>query len=268
MYGLRKQLQEEHDRLERIIKETEQNLVGTPEGRLRISHSRKKTLYYHCTNDNPNMNGVYIPKKQEELARALAQKAYDEKVLKLAKRRTAQLEKMLLDYQDFEIEEVYEEQREERKILITPVEEDWASMFERWNKLPDQALGFNENDPIIKTEKGERVRSKSERILADYFYYHGIPYKYEKPLALGPSKLIYPDFTFLSKATRREIYWEHFGMMEDLNYVKANMNKLADYEAYGIHIGESLIVTFELGNTGVQPYEIEGKLRQYHLYNQ
>lgn len=268
MYGLRKSLQEEHDHLLSIIKKTEKNLVDTPDGRLRVSHNGKRALYYHCTSDNPNMNGVYITKKQEGLAKALAQKAYDEKVLKLAKRRVTQLEKILMDYQDFEIEGVYEEQRKERKILISPVEEAWESMFERWSKLPDQVLGFSEDDPIIKTEKGERVRSKSERILADYFFYHGIPYKFEKPLALGPSKLIYPDFTFLSKATRSEVYWEHFGMMENQDYVRNNMNKLADYEAYGIHIGESLIVTFELGNTGVNPYEIDGKLKQYHLYNE
>ena len=28
---------------------------------------------------------------------------------------------------------------------------------------------FQENTPVILTEKGERVRSKSEKILADYF---------------------------------------------------------------------------------------------------
>ena len=63
------------------------------------------------------------------------------------------------------------------------------------------------------TEKGERVRSKSEKILADYFYRNNILYQYEKPLYLKGYGTIYTDFTFLSKKTRKEIYWEHEGIV-------------------------------------------------------
>ena len=77
-----------------------------------------------------------------------------------------------------------------------------------------QGKGFKETDPFIYTERGERVRSKSEKILADYFYSHNIPYKYEHPLYLTGFGIVYPDFTVLSQRTRHEMYWEHNGRME------------------------------------------------------
>ena len=55
---------------------------------------------------------------------------------------------------------------------------------------------FQVTDPVILTEKGERVRSKSEKIMADYFYRNGIFYKYERPLYLPGVGIVYPDFTF------------------------------------------------------------------------
>ena len=67
---------------------------------------------------------------------------------------------------------------------------------------------------MILTAKGERVRSKSEKILADYFYSRKIPYHYEKPLHLRGYGIVYPDFTLLSRKTRREVYWEHEGLVE------------------------------------------------------
>lgn len=44
------------------------------------------------------------------------------------------------------------------------------------------------------TLQGEYVRSKSEALLANIFFYHNIPYQYEKPLILN-SRTLLPDFT-------------------------------------------------------------------------
>lgn len=51
---------------------------------------------------------------------------------------------------------------------------------------------FAENAPFIWTEKGERVRSKSEKILADYFYHKKILYQYERPLYLKGFGTVHP----------------------------------------------------------------------------
>ena len=104
---------------------------------------------------------------------------------------------------------------------------------------------FPEGTPVIRTERGERVRSKSEKILADYFSRHGIPYKYECPLYLKGTGLVHPDFTFLSRKSGQEIYWEHDGRMDDPEYARNAIRKIQAYEANGIYPGERLILTFE-----------------------
>lgn len=55
---------------------------------------------------------------------------------------------------------------------------------------------------------------------------------------------MYPDFTFLSKRTRKEIYWEHEGRMDDSEYAKTAIKKIKTYEDNGIYLGENLILTF------------------------
>ena len=56
--------------------------------------------------------------------------------------------------------------------------------MKEWKEKGYNKKGFREDAPIILTEKGERVRSKSEKILADYFYRKGIEYKYEPEICM------------------------------------------------------------------------------------
>lgn len=73
----------------------------------------------------------------------------------------------------------------------------WNEQLKQWISMEYNGNEFQEGTPVIMTERGERVRSKSEKILADYFYRNGILYKYECPLYLKYFGTIYPDFTFL-----------------------------------------------------------------------
>lgn len=77
-------------------------------------------------------------------------------------------------------------------------------MLMEWYKEEYLGKEFKEGMPVILTEKGERVRSKSEKILADYFYRKNILYKYEKTLYLKGYGTVYPDFTFLSRKAGEE----------------------------------------------------------------
>ena len=60
---------------------------------------------------------------------------------------------------------------------------------------------MNPEQKIFYTKKGEYVRSKSEKILADMFYDLNIPYEYECQLILRNGYEYYPDFTFISPYT-------------------------------------------------------------------
>jgi len=93
--------------------------------------------------------------------------------------------------------------------------------------------------------KGEQVRSKSEVIIADALNRMKIPYRYEYPLYLQKTGTIYPDFTVLNVKLRKEMYWEHLGMLDDSMYAENVVQKLTSYEQNEIFPGEKLILTFE-----------------------
>ena len=237
--GLKQLLVKEKNRLEEIIKISKNRLKDVPEGSLRLSKTKNYVQYYHCTNENKL--GKYISKDKEELVRRLIQKSYDEKVLRVAEKRLKQVNKLAKGYEEGEIEEIFYNEHPERQKFIQTVQPTWEEKLKKWKSKEYQSKGFKENIPIILTEKSERVRSKSEKIMADYFYRHGIEYKYECPLYIKGIGTIYPDFTFLSPMTGEEIYWEHNGMADSPEYARKMVRKIEAYENNGIFSGERLI---------------------------
>lgn len=261
MKDLRKALLTEQFRLEKIVKEASGRLKKAPSGRLRLSKSHNHVQYYCCTEEKKL--GVYIPKENAALAQQLAQKSYDEKVLQLAEKRLSQIKRMTKDYMDNELEKIYLKEHVERQKLIVPVEPTWEQKINFWLSEEYKGKDFQEGMPVILTEKGERVRSKSEKIMADYFFRHGIPYKYECPLYLKGLGTIYPDFTFLSARTGEEVYWEHNGKVDDPAYAKKMVRKINAYENNGIFVGESLILTYETEQTVLNTGKIEQMVKRY-----
>ena len=202
MKGVKNNLLAEQNRLEEIVKFQKEQLKNVPEGSLRLSKSHGKLQFYHYIDGNKKVK--YISKDKQQLIRALAQKTYDERILHLAEKRLKQIQKITKDYEDNEIEKVYLKEHPERQKLIEPIEPTWERQLLAWREKEYNGKGFADGDPVIWSEKGERVRSKSERILADYFYKHGIEYKYECPIYLKGIGTVYPDFTFLSRKLERK----------------------------------------------------------------
>ena len=100
----------------------------------------------------------------------------------------------------------------------------------------------------IYTNKGEQVRSKSEKIIADEMYRRGIPYHYEKQLVLndrGKKVVLFPDFTAMNKETGRIIYLEHLGLMDQPEYCQNAARKLSLYERNGLLLGRDLLLLHE-----------------------
>ena len=151
----------------------------------------------------------------------------------------------------------------QRQLLVTPIEPIWEKELVRWYDSEYHGKEFYEGTAEIVTEKGERVRSKSEKILADYFYRNNILYQYERPLYLKGYGTVYPDFTFLSKKTRKEIYWKHEGMMDKPEYAKSAVKKIESYQRNGIHLGERLILTFETELTVLNSQIVEELVEKY-----
>lgn len=260
MRGLKHLLLQEQKRLEEIVNKVKNELITAPEGHLRISKDKNFIRYYQCTDDK---NGKYIPSSDKKLPKLLAQKTYNKTVLKKAEDRLKQIKKIIQDYSDDEIEKIYTSMRPERQSLIIPVESTWDHLLAEWYAEEYQRKEFREGAPEIFTEKGERVRSKSEKILADYFYRKGVFYKYEKPLYLRGYGTVYPDFTFLSKKTGHEIYWEHEGMMDKQEYARTAVRKIESYQKNDIYPGERLILTFETEQNVLNTQTIEGLVNKY-----
>jgi len=259
--GLKQLLLAERKRLEDIVKMTQSQLKTIPDGTLRLSKSKEYIQYYHCTDENKQ--GKYIAKENEELIKALAQKSYDEKLLRLAEKRRKQIDRILVDYEDDEIERIYLREHTERQKLIRPVEPTWEQILNEWKSKEYMGKEFQDGNSVILTERGERVRSKTEKIMADYFFHNNIEYKYECPLYLKGMGIVYPDFTFLSIKSGKEIYWEHHGRMDDPMYAKNAIRKIQAYENNHIFPGERLILTYETEQSVLSTGKIEQMVRRY-----
>ncbi|MBO4887878.1 MAG: hypothetical protein J5589_06165 [Firmicutes bacterium] len=116
-----------------------------------------------------------------------------------------------------------------------------------WQSEGYEKKGFRDDDntPEFLSDRGERVRSKSELILANKLNSYGIPYQYEYPLVLKGYGTIHPDFRILLVRSRRIVYLEHNGMMSDPSYLDNFMNRQAAYIRNGLIPGRDVIFTFE-----------------------
>lgn len=262
MIGLKKMLLEEQRRLEEILKNATEQLLNAPEGTVHISNSKGYTQFY-LYNGQSGKQDKYIKKADSERIRQLVQKSYVQKIQKISEKRLSQIKRITKDYDDDEIEKIFSDMHAERKKIVEPIVATWEQELERWIKKEYQGKQFREGSPAIYSDQGERVRSKSEKIMADYFYRHSIPYKYECPLVLRGIGTVYPDFTFLSPRTKEEIYWEHDGMMDDPNYARSAIKKLEAYEKNGIYMGERLIVTFETTESVLNTSMIENNVKRF-----
>ena len=82
-YLLLNKLQQRRNELKKIIRKTEASVKRAPDGILKYGR-RKNTLDYYWKAPGA-VRYRYIPKKNRKFAAALAQKSYDEKVLRLAR---------------------------------------------------------------------------------------------------------------------------------------------------------------------------------------
>ena len=253
-------LVEEQKYLERIADAARKSSLIVPEGRLRISKSKYNPRYYQCMEGG---NEIYISKTEKDLPKQLAQKDYNKAVIKKAETRLKQIQKIIQDYSDDEIEKIYTSMHKERQALVTPIEAMWDQRIEKWYEEEYDGKEFREGTAVILTEKGERVRSKSEKILADSFYRKNILYKYEKPLHLKGYGIVYPDFTFLSRKKGKEIYWEHEGMMDRQEYARTAVKKIESYQTNHIYMGDRLILTFETEQCPLNFRIVENLIEKY-----
>lgn len=261
---VREQLEIREEYLFQLQKEKEQMLLKAPEGNLRIC-KHGNGMQYYVRNNPKDFNGSYICEKDFGIARELAQKDYDKKVLDAIQKERNAIHKYLSGYPKVSPEQIYENLHPERQKLINSICETDEQYVYNWGNVKYQGKTFGEERNEFYTAKGERVRSKSEIIIADALNRKGIPYRYECPIYLKGIGKVYPDFTVLNANLRKELYWEHLGMMDDPDYAEKALRKIAAYEQNGLWQGDKLILTYETKTISLNQKLIEQIIQHYLL---
>ena len=250
--------------LQRYLNRTSDELnelkMKIPEG-CKLSSIKHGNVYqYYKKEAGMNGNGIYIKRENMDMAKKLAQIEYDEKLIVELQKSIVSLERLEAKWLDDPFEVTLNKMISGKRVLVNcPFISD-DLYISNWKSQKYEGLSFKEGYPEYYTRRGLRVRSKSEVIIADILDEMSIPFHYEKPLLLN-NIFVHPDFTILNIKERREIYWEHFGMMDDMDYRNNAFNKIRNYESNGFYQYDSLICTFETGKYPMNTKDIRNMIK-------
>jgi hypothetical protein len=261
------ELEQMKKKLEQRKKSAEEILAAAPPGKLRVDRGGGYVSYYWMKDELREAcpAGIYLKKTENTLITALAQKDYARAVVRKSAEQIAIISRFLKKFEPDAIEQIYADLIEERKTLVNPIALPADDYAKRWQSIPYESKSFSGLEAEIYTEKGERVRSKSEKIIADKLMLMGIPYKYECPLDLKGMGKVYPDFTVLNVRTRKEYYWEHLGMMDQAEYCKKALSRIEVYEKNGLMPGKELLLTHETKDHPIQTGIVVNMIKHFLL---
>ena len=253
-------LEAEERKYKTIIDEAQNRLETAPSGSVHIVRHGKGWQYFRRT-EGEKAKETYIPVKEKELAHALIQKRYDQQIVREAIAQCKVIRSFLRKYDPEILEGIYDSASEGRKEIIIPAAIPFSFYSEWWQNMPFEGKAISEEIPEHYTQKEERVRSKSEVLIANALAGAGLPYRYECPLRLNYD-VIHPDFTIL-RNDKEEIFWEHFGMMDDSDYLQNALRRIRLYESCGIYPGEKLIITAETSRFPLNLPEVNRMIRHF-----
>ncbi len=266
MVNYKKELEiqlKELDSLLAKVSKNQKGYKGLEPGKLRVTSSHG-IPQYRFVKDGSSC-AQYLPAIEKEKIAMFAQREYDETLKAQLIQMKKRLNRFLKTYDPGSISDLYSNMCEGRKKLVTPVTPTDEMLIDIWMATYKGCLNPYEEAPYIKTNRGECVRSKSEKILADYFYIKGIPYQFEPMFKQLSGKIVYPDFALLNLRKRKTYYWEHLGKVDEKDYASRNFEKLMDYEESGLIIGQNLIVTMETRERPLDIKLVEKKVHQFLL---
>lgn len=267
MKSLKDHLRDEIDNLKHSLMKTKKELTkyNKINGSLWIDTNKGNTQYYlHSEEYLTGRRRKYISKSDKDFIRNLARKSYLTQAVNILEEQYFQLTDLYKKYDENALVKLTAALHPERRKLIDPIVLPEEEYVEKWLQMPYEGKPFEKGQAVLLSEREERVRSKSEKIIADKLLKEGIPYRYECPLNLG-SKAIYPDFTVLNKRTRQEFYLEHFGMMDDLQYCNGALSRIELYEKNGLFLGEHLLATFETRKMPLDTRMLDLLIKHYLL---
>ena len=254
--------QKEIDLLEGIVLKCRQELRKLPEGHLRIAYIDTYCQYYRISETNPKTE-VYLKEADLNLKKDLARKRYLEKVLIVARERLKLLKYAVKLQNTPDLDDLYLSlSPARRKLIEKPFDVDSETYAENWLKVKYETNPYPFGEAEYYSNNRERMRSKTEVIIADTLSKFGIPYKYEKAYLLSTGIRIYPDFTILNKRTRQEFILEHFGLMDNEEYRQKFYEKT---ELYSVLFKDRFLFTFEEFKKPFRRTYLETLIKEYLL---
>ena len=243
--------------------------IGLAEQRLKKEKNIQKRAITTATRKNgyqyyfiENGKRCYVKTQNLGEVQKIIQKDYDESVYNVICKAKKNIERFLNNYDISAIDRVYEGLGEARKRFVVPLRKTDEQYIEEWYETCVGAQNtFPEQGKYI-TERGEMVRSKSEKIIADLFDKYGIPYSYEPQLKMKSGHYLYPDFALLNVKKRETVYWEHFGLITDPDYAIKALNKINEYEENGLIIGKDILFTMESPSAPLDIKQVEEKIQR------
>lgn len=207
---------------------------------------------------------IYLPKRERKLAQELAQKKYHQLRRTDLKRELSACQKYIHMAETNEnlSEKIMKHAEYER--LLGGQYEQISKELEGWMKEKfEKNTGYPEN-LIVKGTQGKMLRSKSEAIIDKMLYSAGIPFRYEDKLVFE-NMVLYPDFTIRHPLTGEFFYWEHFGLMDDYDYVNRACQKIKIYCDNGIIPSVNLILTYETKDHPLPIDQVEMLIKDYFM---
>lgn len=242
------------------ITQMKKELEKLPTGKLRCERNGRYVKWFNKHNGTEE----YIPKKCRNLAEQLAIRKYKEMLIKelqveldainaflrIKNKGSVQASKLLDEDSCY-------------KPLLASYFNSHDKTVQKWLEEPYAKNTAYPENLIHKTVAGIMVRSKSEALIVSALYQNHVPFRYECPLYLD-AHTVYPDFTILHPRTKKIFYWEHFGKMDNQEYISLTNKKIKSYFENGINPANNLIMTFE---SSVNPldYEVVDEIIRLYL---
>lgn len=257
------QLKNQLSQLEELIAKTESSLkVNRTLDERKVRVCKQKTGYQYYLQEQDGRR-TYVKVQDIETVKRILQREYDLEVKEILTSLKKSIDRFLRVYDPDLIEKAYDRLSDGKKVLVTPVIKADDEYIQAWENANQGGKNpFPEQGQYL-TERGEYVRSKSEKILADLFYKYAVPYSYEPQLDLSGRVSLYPDFAVLNVKKRKTIYWEHFGLTDNEDYARKAFQKLAVYEKNGMEVGNNLLYSVESETTPLDVRQIERKILRY-----
>ena len=222
----------------------------------------KSIQIYLKETEKDGEHGRYLHKEENSRAINIVRNEYYSRLKEVLEKRIKIINSAINNINKTDISKAYRILGKGKQRLVEPIEITNEQYRKEWEALEYEGKAFKDDTEGIYTDKGERVRSKSEKIIADKLNKENIAYRYEYPLHIPYVGTIYPDFTILDEINRRNIIYEHFGLMDNEEYANNAISKIQLYAREGYVLGDNFFCTMETSSKPFDSRMLDGIIRQ------